>query len=186
MYQQTVLQHVPINQLTPHPDNPRLGDVDKIIESIRTNGFFGALVAQQSTCYILAGNHRWKAAKQMGMETVPVIFVECNDTQARKILLADNRASDMGGYDHESLTTLLKTVMAADDLQGTGFDAIDLQQLIGDVNDEPNDKRKRNLEPFHHTFWLIRAPITAQGAVSELLTTHLSAIEGVEIASATH
>ena len=44
--------------LRPHPRNPRRGDVDAIEESIAENGFYGCVVAQRSTGYILAGNHR--------------------------------------------------------------------------------------------------------------------------------
>jgi len=180
------IKETKLSDLKPHPKNPRRGDIDKIVQSIRANGFYGALIVQKSTNYILAGNHRWQAAKRVGLETVPCIFVEADDALAHKILLADNRTSDFGTYDAENLTTLLKEVMAEDGLQGTGFDVLDLQKLIGDVVDEPNDKRKRNLEPFHHAFWLVKAPITIQGDVTEKLSVALANIEGVEIASATH
>lgn len=184
--QQTILHHVPIDELVPHPDNARKGDTEKIMASIRANGFFGALVVQSGTNRILAGNHRWQAARRMGMETVPVLFVDCDDKQARKILLADNRSSDLATYDPDELGNLLKKVMAEGDLGGTGFDAMDLQRLIGDVIDEPNEKRKRNLEPFHNSYWLVKAPITMQGVVTEKIATALAKVEGVEIASATH
>lgn len=180
------LEQVPIGSLKPHPENPRHGDIDRIAASIRNNGFFGALVVQRSTNHILVGNHRWRAAKHLGMETVPVIFVDADNAQARKILLADNRAADFSSYDSESLTNLLKQVMAEDTLVGTGFDATDLQKLLGDVVDEPNEKRKRNLEPFHHCYFLVKAPISKQGEVNERLTTALAAVSEVEVASATH
>lgn len=184
--QAAVVEQVPVTSLVAHPENPRRGDLDRIVASIRTNGFFGALLVQRSTMRILAGNHRWRAAKQMGMEAVPVIFVDVDDAKARKILLADNRAADFASYDTESLTSLLKQVMAEDNLAGTGFDATDLQKLLGDVVDEPNEKRKRNLDPFHHCYFLVKAPITMQGDVTERLTTALSSLDGVEVASAQH
>lgn len=37
---------LPVDALEPHPDNPRRGDVDAIAESIRHNGFFGAVLVQ--------------------------------------------------------------------------------------------------------------------------------------------
>lgn len=183
---QQQIKETKINSLKPHPENPRRGDIDKIVLSIKTNGFFGALLVQRSTNFILAGNHRWQAAKRVGMETVPCIFLDIDDALARRILLSDNRTSDFGTYDTENLTNLLKQVMAQDSLVGTGFDATDLQKLIGDVVDEPNEKRKRNLEPFHHSYWLVKAPITIQGDVTEKLSVALSGLEGVEVASATN
>jgi len=184
--QQNILHHVPVDELKSHPENARKGDLEKIMASMRANGFFGALVVQSSTNYILVGNHRWQAAKRMGMETVPVLFIDCDAKQARKIMLADNRSSDLATYDFDELGDLLKKVMTESDLGGTGFDAIDLQKLIGEVIDEPNEKRKRNLEPFHNSYWLVKAPITLQGVVTEKLNTALAQVDGVEIASATH
>jgi ParB/RepB/Spo0J family partition protein len=134
-----------INSVKPHPSNPRKGDVAKIVESIKANGFYGAIVVQKSTMMILAGNHRWQAAKQCDMTTIPAIVVDVDDLEAKKILLADNRTSDFAVYDTNELTKLLKSVISDDSLLGTGFDANDLDKLIADVTDAPNDKRKRNL-----------------------------------------
>jgi ParB-like chromosome segregation protein Spo0J len=51
---------VPTGRLRPHPRNVNRGDLAVIAESIAQNGFYGAVVAQRSTGYILAGNHRTK------------------------------------------------------------------------------------------------------------------------------
>lgn len=155
----------PLDQLLPHPMNPRKGNVAKIVESIRTNGFYGVIVAQKSTRYILAGNHRWRAAQQLGLESVPVMWLNISDAKAKKILLADNRTNDLAAYENDSLQELLRSVIAEDDLIGTGYDATDIQALIDDANDEPDEKRKRNLEPFTSAFFLVRCPIAEQGRV---------------------
>jgi len=62
----------------------------------------------------------------------------------------------------------------------------DLQKLIGDVIDEPNDKRKRNLEPFHKSYWLVKAPFMSETDATEKLSVALSGLEGVEVVSATN
>lgn len=51
-----------IESLEPHPANPREGDVGAIVESIRANGFYGAILGQKSKRRIIAGEHRWRAA----------------------------------------------------------------------------------------------------------------------------
>ena len=51
-------ERVPLASLKRHPDNPRRGDVKAIALSINKNGFYGAVIVQRSTRYILAGNHR--------------------------------------------------------------------------------------------------------------------------------
>lgn len=178
------MEQVPVDALKSHPDNPRKGNVDKIAESIGANGFYGALVVQKSTGTILVGNHRWLAAKQVGMDTVPVLYVDVDDKTAKRILLADNRTSDLALYDAEELTRLLKTVLVEDDLIGTGFDANDLDKMMSDLVDAANYKRVRNLEPFQHAFWLVKAPVEQQGAITAAVERALAEFADVEIVSA--
>lgn len=104
--------------LTPHPKNPNKGSLLDIEESIDTNGFYGAVIAQKSSGHILAGHHRWQAAKNLGEELVPVIWVDVSDERALKILLADNRTRDLAKYDNALLKEILDGL---DDLSGTGF-----------------------------------------------------------------
>ena len=126
----TSYELVSIDKLSPHPLNPRLGKVDAVLQSIKANGFYGALVVQRSTGFILAGNHRFKAALQEGLQELPVIWVEVDDAKARKILIADNRTSDLGTYDNDLLAELLGDLAATEQLTGTGYDQIDLDVLL--------------------------------------------------------
>jgi len=134
------VQHMPINRVRPHPANPREGDVGAIWESIQENGFFGALVVQESSGYILAGNHRWMAAKEAGMNEVPVIYVDVGDERAMRILLADNRTNDVATYDGEQLADLLEHLESTDDgLAGTGYDGDALDDLLDNLAPLPPD-----------------------------------------------
>lgn len=118
---------VDVDRLTPHPDNPRHGNVDVIVESVEANGFYGALVVQRSTGYVLAGNHRLLAAQRTGLEQLPVTWVDVDDDRARRILLVDNRANDLADYDEEALADLLSGLP---DLVGTGYTQEDLAALL--------------------------------------------------------
>lgn len=124
---------VPVGALRPHPRNPRKGDTVAIAESICANGFYGAVVVQKSTGFILAGNHRLKAAIDTGADEVPVIWVEADDEQALRILLTDNRTNDLAGYDEKALAEVLKSLESYD---GTGYDEKALAEIIASV--EPN------------------------------------------------
>lgn len=126
---------VGIGALRPHPANPRRGDVGAIARSVKANGFYGAVVAQQGTGYILAGNHRWDAARREGLTQVPVLWVECTDEEARRILLVDNRTNDGAGYDDEALAKLLDEIRATDGLDGTGWTPADLDALLQGLGD---------------------------------------------------
>lgn len=119
-------EQVPVGRLTHHPDNPRRGDVEALKDSIKANGFYGALVVQHSTGRILVGNHRFDAAVELGFKTVPVAWAYVNEEGAKKILLVDNRASDLAGYDERKVVELLRGLT---DMRGTGYTDHDLEML---------------------------------------------------------
>lgn len=134
------IEQVPIGDLQPHPRNPRRGDVGAIQASIGHHGFYGTVVAQRSTGRILAGNHRWLAAKAAGLTEVPVAWVDVDDEQAERILLVDNRANDLASYDDEALLDLLRELQATDDgLAGTGFDDAAMDALLAEAAGAPSE-----------------------------------------------
>lgn len=124
---------VAIDSIRAHPSNPRRGDLAVIAESLTAHGQYRPIVVQRETGTILAGNHTWRAAKSLGWKKIAVSFVSCSDEDAARILLADNRASDLATYDDGALAELLRSLP---DLDGTGFDRYDLERLEG-VFDRP-------------------------------------------------
>ena len=125
-----VYEIVPVDSLTIHPANPRRGDVGAIGESIEANGFYGAVIVQKSTGYVLAGNHRLLAAEEAGADSLPVIRVDVDDATATRILLADNRTNDVATYDQEALAALLVSLSEAGALTGSGYAANDVDALL--------------------------------------------------------
>lgn len=120
-----------VNTLSPHPRNPNEGDIGAIVDSIETNGFYGAIVAQTSTRHIIAGEHRWRAAREAGITHVPVIFVDADDTASIRIMLADNRTAELARRAESELYDLLRD-LATDTparLSGTGYDMDFLDDL---------------------------------------------------------
>lgn len=131
-------EYVAADSLKPHPRNVRQADVGAIHESIRANGFYGACVVQKSTRHILVGNHRWYAAKQAGLPSIPVIWADVDDDSALRVLLADNQTGDLATNDNAALAELLAELAATDKgLAGTAYDGDDLDQLISDLAGMP-------------------------------------------------
>jgi len=120
---------VPVGELVEHPDNPRKGDLDTITDSIAHNGFYGALIVDQAN-QVLAGNHRLKAARELGIEKLPIIRVEVDEATAKRIMLVDNRANDQASYDQEALVRVLEGLP---DIGGTGYGQDDLSKLLADL-----------------------------------------------------
>ena len=129
------LQHlaIEIDEVHTHPSNVRQGDVGAICESLKAHGQYRPIVYQQSTKRILAGNHTWKAAKALGWQQIAATPIICDDQQALRILLADNKANDLATYDEPELIELLKQLAdTSDGLLGTLFDEDELDSLIED------------------------------------------------------
>lgn len=129
---------VPVDRIMPHPDNPNKGDVGVIAESIDVNGWYGVITVQRNTGYILAGEHRWRAAKSRGADLVPVVWKNVDEVEGLRILLADNETARAGGYDQDALDATLDKLgtLTDGDLSGTGFSLLALEDIEREREDE--------------------------------------------------
>lgn len=128
-------ERVPISTLIPHPMNPNIGDVPFIEASIRENGWYGAVLVQESTRHIIAGHHSILAALEAGRSTVPVFWKDCTDAEALRILLVDNEAARRSKNDVDKLDVALHSLAELDEdepLAGSGFTLKDLERLEDD------------------------------------------------------
>lgn len=131
---------IPVSTLSEHPENPRRGDSKAVNESIAANGFYGAILVQRSTGRVLAGHTRLKAAKQSGATSVPGIWLDVDDQQAKRILLADNRTSDLAYYDDDALFAVLGSILdEGSNLKGTGYDDATYKLLLRNDTTETDD-----------------------------------------------
>ena len=73
-----------LSEIKPYPQNPRVNDdaVDAVAASIREFGFKQPLVVDTEGV-IIVGHTRWKAAKKLGLEKVPVHVASRNGTSRR-------------------------------------------------------------------------------------------------------
>lgn len=124
---------IPVGKIHEHPDNPRRGDDRSVGESVAKSGFFGAILVQRSTGNIIAGNTRYRVMRDDGETTIPGFWIDCDDVTATRILLADNRTSDLAFYDDEQLFGLLKQLVDTEGLDGTGYDRAAFELLLQSV-----------------------------------------------------
>lgn len=118
-----------VGDLLYYPGNARRGNIEAVAESLTYHGQFKPIVVQKSTNYVLAGNHTLRAASEiLNWKTINVVYVDVDDDQARRIVLADNRTSDLGDYDYDALYQILADVP---DPIGTGY----TQDIIDQINE---------------------------------------------------
>lgn len=131
------IEHVAIRSVTYYPDNPRKGSTQMVRESLEAHGQYKPLVVQKSTGYVLTGNHTLRAARQLKWKKIAVIKVDVDDEEARKIVLVDNRTSDLSEYDSRHLVKVLQDV---DNLVGTGYIEDDVAALLAQVGESPAER----------------------------------------------
>lgn len=127
---------VPIDSVQQHPDNANNGDVDEIMMSIETGIMYHPATVQQSTGYLLRGNHTWLACKEMGATQFPIKPLtpeECDDTLALKILMGDNRIANLAMMDRGQELANLYRLQESDALVGSGYRDADIEHLAAIV-----------------------------------------------------
>ena len=132
---------VPIDSLRPYAKNPRNGDIDAIQESLRHHGQYRPIVVRTETREILAGNHTYMAAMAEGWEEIAATFVSCDDDQAARIVLVDNRLNDKAKYDDGLLVDILTSF--GGDFLGTGYTPDDFSDLLARISPPTLDQLRQ-------------------------------------------
>ena len=128
---QLTLENWPIVRLIDYARNPRKNDhaVEQMAGAIREFGFRIPIIAK-STGDVVDGHLRLKAARQLGLETVPVLLADdLTPAQIKAFRLLANRSATWADWDDELLGLELT------ELQEAGFDL----ELTGFSEDEWND-----------------------------------------------
>lgn len=134
-----------ITKLLPHPENPNNGDVDAIVESLTTFDQYRPIVVQRSTMFIIAGNHTYFGAMQLGWKKVLVHFVDCDDDVALQIMLADNNIARKARVDDGQLSKILSHLSESGKLVGSSYNSEDLNGLLYRLNaTSPDDFKDLN------------------------------------------
>lgn len=140
---------VPTKDLQPFHKNPRIGDVNAVAKSMHLNGQFRPIVVNIGSKTgrkneILAGNHTWIAARREleweengevyskeSWTDILASFVDVDDAQATKIVLADNKTSDASKYDEGILAEIFQQV---ENIAGTGYSNIEVEDILAGVS----------------------------------------------------
>ena len=130
-------QMVPIDELKVYDGNAKKHtreQIDAVEASIKGFGFRGFVIAwhnEDGVPEIVAGHARTTAARNLGMEEVPVVFCDdLTDAQRRALTLADNQTTMMTGWDEDQLAYELETLSDAFDMGDFGFgESVDFTDL---------------------------------------------------------
>lgn len=85
---------VSIDRLDPNPNQPRqvMGDLSELISSINEKGIIEPLIVRQrrDRFQIIAGERRYQAAIQAGLDEIPVVIKDVDEGEVIEIALIEN------------------------------------------------------------------------------------------------
>ena len=99
------LVYISVDELYPHPDNPRkeLGDLTELAESVKSKGIMQNLTVvprAEGGYTVIIGHRRSAAAKAAGLSTVPCVIVEMSEReQVATMLLENMQRVDLTAYE---------------------------------------------------------------------------------------
>ena len=139
------IEYLPIDDLRPDPRNARTHSprqIRQIAKSIQTFGF-GVPVLIGGDGRLLCGHGRLEACRSLGIAEIPTVrLTYLNDTQARAFQIADNRLTELGGWNERLLGETLRDLSLEDltfDLDVIGFEVAEIDLKIGALDDDDHE-----------------------------------------------
>jgi ParB family transcriptional regulator, chromosome partitioning protein len=128
------VRNVPLDRIEANPDQPRLAiDQDALNEltaSIREHGVLQPVLVRPlgtgrgGRFQLIAGERRWRAARQAGLPTIPALIEEIDDDTALEIAIIEN-------LQREDLSPLDEALMYERMTRDHGYSVRKLAQKIG-------------------------------------------------------
>jgi ParB family chromosome partitioning protein len=90
------LTEIPVDQVRVNPNQPRKSfdsnSLDDLTASIRSTGVIQPVIVRRDAggYQLIAGERRWRAARQAGLGTIPAIVREATDAESLELALVEN------------------------------------------------------------------------------------------------
>jgi len=127
----------PLDRLKPYAQNAKTHGEDQVAKIAASMADFGwtvpVLVAEDGE--VIAGHGRILAAAQLGLTEAPVIVLgHLTEAQRRAYRIADNKLTEMGGWDEALLSAELQDLLAEEfDLSLVGIADGELDRLLAET-----------------------------------------------------
>ena len=138
---ESAAEWVPVSELRGWTKNPRRNDgepVDAVAKSIKRFGFGSPIIARREDGEVIAGHTRLKAAIKLGLDKVPVRFLDLDPAEAHLLALADNKVAEKSRWDDAMLIEIVSGY-GRDDLDDAGFTDRDLEKLGASMDPGDSD-----------------------------------------------
>lgn len=155
------LEYVPLDTIQPAPNNPKEHHIQGVQASIDRFGYIAPMIIDDRTGTLVVGHGRLESLKARrdagqtppdgiqlspdGQWLAPVIrgWGSRSDADAAAYLVADNRYTELGGWDHQALTDLLEEINDPELVELTGWDPADLEEILEGIDDEDDTPKPK-------------------------------------------
>jgi len=149
------IEYVPLSEVKLWKRNPKTHDVDAIRKSMARWGVTWPILPDERTGKLVAGHGRIKSltrkkndgeepperiiVREDGEWMVPVIrgVAFKDDTEAEAYGVADNRTTELGGWDNEALVKVLADLNEKNAMEGVGYSEDEFTNLFNMVQGDP-------------------------------------------------
>ncbi|MCZ6651755.1 MAG: DNA modification methylase [Planctomycetota bacterium] len=134
------ISKIPVSRIKPALYNPRKNlkpddpEYQRLVRSLEEFGCVELLIWNQRTGNLVGGHQRFKVLVAQGAHEIDVSVVNLSLNQEKALNIALNKVA--GEWDDDKLTNLLAELIADPeiDVEDTGFDLPDVEQLLADVS----------------------------------------------------
>ena len=139
-------EKIALSKLKPYEKNARTHSekqIEMLVNSIKEFGFIPPVIIDENNV-ILAGHGRAEAAKRVGLDEIPYRRItHLTEEQKKAFILADNKLSDLGGWDFDLLSEELAEITL--DMGEFGFDDIEPIEFELDIEDDDEPKENERM-----------------------------------------
>jgi len=165
-----LIQKVPVLQLKPHPDNPRITLTPKdpeyrqIKKSLKVHGYVQPLIWNERSGYLVSGNQKFSIMLAEGVKEIEVVVVNLDPQQEKNLMVGLNKIT--GRWANGKLAVMLDnfTKMPNFDCESIGFTLPEISQIL----DRYGEQKDVDDFDFKSTLESIKEPVTRRGDIIEL------------------
>jgi ParB family chromosome partitioning protein len=108
---QGTVQNIPLDRIESNPDQPRVTfvqeTIDELAASIREHGVLQPILVRPlgpGSFQLVAGERRWRASRQAGLDTIPALVEHLDDETAMEIAIIENlQREDLSPLDEAAM-----------------------------------------------------------------------------------
>lgn len=159
---------IKVAELRPNPRNARKHpetQIQRLMASLQKDGQTKPILARRANNMIIAGHGIQTAARRLGWVSMDVMLLDITQEHADRIMLGDNRLSDLSEHDPQRVAELLSEIGEGDRLS-TGYSVEEAAKVLQGFEDTELEVFEIETSTVTDHYWIaVRGPLPDQAKV---------------------